>query len=119
MLRREFISLLGSTAAAWPLAAGAQQRERMRRIGVLMALSETDRDAKALLLEFKRGLAESGWTDVRDKVSPLRWFPGGSLKSGQTYRAVPRDILSCVFMISSGTAGWTRTTDLLIHSQAL
>ena len=63
MLRREFISLLCTTAAAWPLAASAQQTERMRRIGVLMALSETDRDARAWLLEFKRGLAESGWTD--------------------------------------------------------
>ena len=59
MLRREFISFLCTTAAAWPLAASAQQTERVRRIGVLMALSE-DRDARAWLLEFKRGLVELG-----------------------------------------------------------
>ena len=60
MLRREFISFLCTTAAAWPLAASAQQTERVRRIGVLMALSEADRDARAWLFEFKRGLVEFG-----------------------------------------------------------
>ena len=63
MRRREFITLLGGVAAAWPLPTKGQQSERMRRIGVLMALPETDQGAKALLLEFKRGLADSGWTD--------------------------------------------------------
>jgi len=76
MRRREFISFLGSTAAAWPLAASAQQTERMRRIGVLMALLETDQDAKALLLEFKRGLAESGWTDGGNIRLDIRWAGG-------------------------------------------
>jgi hypothetical protein len=73
MLRREFIALLCTTAAAWPLAAGALQTERMRRIGVLMALSETDREARAWLLEFKRGLVESGWTDGGNIRLEIRW----------------------------------------------
>jgi putative ABC transport system substrate-binding protein len=73
MLRREFISLLCTTAAAWPLATSAQQTERVRRIGVLMALSEADRDARAWLLEFKRGLVESGWTDGGNIRLDIRW----------------------------------------------
>ena len=73
MLRREFISFLCTTAAAWPLAASAQQTERVRRIGVLMALSEADRDARAWLFEFKRGLVESGWTDGGNIRLDIRW----------------------------------------------
>ena len=75
MRRREFITLVGATVA-YPLAAHAQQPERMRRIGVLMALSEADRGAKALLFEFKRGLAESGWTDGGNILLDIRWAGG-------------------------------------------
>ena len=61
MRRRDFI-LAGGATVAWPLAARAQQPERMRRIGVLMALPEADPAAKELLSEFTQGLAELGWT---------------------------------------------------------
>jgi putative ABC transport system substrate-binding protein len=54
--RREFITLLGG-AAAWPLGGRAQQGERMRRIGVLMAFAEDDPEAKARLAAFRQGLA--------------------------------------------------------------
>jgi putative tryptophan/tyrosine transport system substrate-binding protein len=59
--RREFIAGLGGVAA-WPIAAHAQQVERMRRIGVLMALDETDPEGKAQLSGFTQALAELGWT---------------------------------------------------------
>jgi hypothetical protein len=59
MKRREFISLLGG-AAAWPLAAWAQQSERMRRIGVLMSLAETDPEAQARVAAFRKGLQTLG-----------------------------------------------------------
>jgi putative tryptophan/tyrosine transport system substrate-binding protein len=75
MRRRDFITLVGATFA-YPIAAHAQQPERMRRIGVLMALSEADRGAKALLFEFKRGLAESGWTDGGNILLDIRWAGG-------------------------------------------
>ena len=63
--RREFITLLGGTAAAWPLAARAQPRERMRRIGVLMSLAADDQEGQARLTAFVQGLQELGWTDGR------------------------------------------------------
>jgi len=61
MKRREFITLLGG-AAAWPLAARAQQRERMRRIGVLMNLASDDAEGQARLAAFHQGLQQLGWT---------------------------------------------------------
>ena len=65
MKRRDFITLLGGAAAAWPLAARAQQRERMRRIGVLMSLAADDQEGQARLTAFVQGLQELGWTDGR------------------------------------------------------
>jgi len=76
MTRREFISLLGGAAAAWPLAAQAQQPGRMRRVGVLMAFDENDPEAKAYLSGFTQGLAELGWTDGRNLRMDVRWAAG-------------------------------------------
>jgi putative tryptophan/tyrosine transport system substrate-binding protein len=73
--RREFIAGLGG-AAAWPLAARAQQPDRMRRIGVLTALDENDPDGKARLSRFTQGLAELGWIDGRNIRMDIRWATG-------------------------------------------
>ena len=62
MRRREFISLIGGAAATWPLAARAQQGERMRRIGVLMAITAEDAEAQARIAAFVQGLQQLGWT---------------------------------------------------------
>jgi putative tryptophan/tyrosine transport system substrate-binding protein len=75
MRRRKFITLLGG-AAAWPLAAGAQQADRMRRIGVLMAFEENDPKTKDWLSNFTQGLAELGWTDRRTARMDVRWAAG-------------------------------------------
>jgi putative tryptophan/tyrosine transport system substrate-binding protein len=64
--RREFITLIGGAAAAWPLAARAQERERMRRIGVLMGFAENDEVWQAYLATFRRRLQDLGWTDGRN-----------------------------------------------------
>ena len=64
MRRREFITLLGGAAAAWPLAARAQQGERMRRIGVLMTLAAGDPEGQARVAAFAQGLQQLGWTTV-------------------------------------------------------
>jgi putative tryptophan/tyrosine transport system substrate-binding protein len=60
MRRRQFITLIGS-AAAWPLAVSAQQRERMRRIGVLLRVAQDDPDAQLDLQAFREGLQAAGW----------------------------------------------------------
>jgi putative ABC transport system substrate-binding protein len=70
--RREFITLLGG-AAAWPLAARAQQGDRVRRIGVLMPYGETDPLAKPRVSAFTQALADLGWTDGRNVRMDLRW----------------------------------------------
>ena len=66
MRRREFITVLGGAAVAWPLAARAQQGEPMRRIGVLVNFAEDDRQAQAENLAFLQGLQRLGWTDGRN-----------------------------------------------------
>jgi putative ABC transport system substrate-binding protein len=72
MIRREFITLIGG-AAAWPLAARAQQGDRVRRIGMLLTLDENDPVAKARLSAFTQALAGLGWTDGRNLRMELRW----------------------------------------------
>ena len=74
--RRQFITLLGSAAAAWPLAARAQQPERVRRIGVLLSLEESDPEGKAQLSGFTQGLAELGWIEGRNLRMEVRWGGG-------------------------------------------
>jgi len=71
--RREFITLLGGAAAAWPLAARAQQPDRMRRIGVLMAVPESDPEAQDWLGAFGEGLQQLGWTAGRNIRLDYRW----------------------------------------------
>jgi len=70
--RREFITLLGGAAAAWPLATRAQQAERVRRIGVLLSLEESDPEGKAQLSGLTQGLAELGWIDGRNLRMEVR-----------------------------------------------
>jgi putative tryptophan/tyrosine transport system substrate-binding protein len=73
--RRDFITLLGSVAA-WPLAAGAQQPERMRRIGVLMNLAVGDPEGEARSAAFLQALQQLGWSDGRNVRIDYRWAAG-------------------------------------------
>ncbi len=70
--RRDFIIKLGS-AAAWPLAARAQQSERMRRIGVLMNTASDDAEGQARLVAFHQGLQQLGWTVGHNVRIDYRW----------------------------------------------
>jgi putative ABC transport system substrate-binding protein len=70
--RRQFITLLGG-AAAWPLAARGQQRERMRRIGVLMYLTQQDTESKVYIAAFLQGLGALGWTVGNNLQVDYRW----------------------------------------------
>ena len=73
--RRAFIGVLGG-AAAWPLAARAQQPERVRRVGVLMSLAAQDTVAQVRYAAFLQGLQQSGWEVGRNVRIETRWIPG-------------------------------------------
>ena len=77
MKRREFITLLGGAAVAWPLVARAEQAERVRRIGLLMATAD-DREGQARVAALKQGLQELGWTAGRNIQIETR-FGGGDV----------------------------------------
>jgi putative ABC transport system substrate-binding protein len=75
MSRRYFIATLGGAAAAWPLAARAQQPLGMRRMGMLMAYAERDREGQAFVTTFREALAKLGWVDGRSIQIDIRWAP--------------------------------------------
>jgi len=72
--RRQFITLLGGAAAAWPLAAGAQQAERVRRIGVLMGIAN-DSEGQARMAVFRKTMESLGWIEGRNLQLDYRWAP--------------------------------------------
>ena len=88
--RREFIAGLGG-AAAWTLRARAQQGDRVRRIGNLSPNDESDPGPKSNAAAFTQGLADLGWTDVRNVRIDLRWDGGGDINR---IRALAQEHLS-------------------------
>ena len=96
MRRRQFITLLGG-AAAWPLAARAQQPERMRRVGVLMNANADDPHGQRRLAAFLQGLQQLGWTDGRNLRIDIRWGVGSdserSRRSAAELVALAPDVL--------------------------
>ena len=78
MNRRDFIALVGGAAAAWPLAAWAQQPDGMRRIGVLMGLAEDDQATRARLAAFRQGLEKRGWSEERNVRVEYRFAPASA-----------------------------------------
>jgi putative ABC transport system substrate-binding protein len=76
MKRRDFIALLGSAAALWPLAAHAQQPERSARIGVLMGIGENDPEARPRVEALEQGFQELGWVKGRNLHLDYRWTAG-------------------------------------------
>jgi putative tryptophan/tyrosine transport system substrate-binding protein len=103
MTRREFIALLGGAAAAWPLAARAQQADRMRRIGALMYLAADDPDSPARVAAFARGLQELGWIEGRNIRIDYRWG-GSDFDRVRRYTAELIALAPDVILVSSGSA---------------
>src|SRR5262249_47407604 len=75
--RRDFITLLGGATTAWPIAARAQQSDRMQRIGVLMGYAESNVEGQAFVAAFREGLLKLGWAEGRNLRSDYRWAPPG------------------------------------------
>jgi putative ABC transport system substrate-binding protein len=90
MKRRQFITLIGGAAAAWPLAARAQQRERVRRIGVFMPGTADDPEYQAANAAFLQALGQLGWIVGRNLRIDYRWGAGDV----EHYRAIAADLVS-------------------------
>src|SRR5262245_56174041 len=85
--RRELLAALGGAAAAWPLAARAQQRERVRRIGVLSSVPADDPEIQARMAAFHQGLQETGWIVGRTVRIDYRWSNAGDSEQARKYAA--------------------------------
>jgi len=79
--RRELLAALGGAAAAWPLAARAQQGERVRRIGVLMSLSKDDPEDEQRRAVLQQSLQQLGWSEGRNLHIEYRWFAGEPVRA--------------------------------------
>jgi putative ABC transport system substrate-binding protein len=119
MRRREFITLLGSIAAVWPLtAASAQQPEGMQRIAVLMAYSESDSEAQLELTAFVQELQKLGWTDHRNLRIDKRWaIPSDAAATQRSAKELvalqPDVILSSTKPTTATLLQQTRTTPVV------
>ena len=117
MGRREFITLLGGAAAAWPLAARAQHHERMRRIGVLMGIANTP-EGQRRVAALQEGLVSLGWVEGRTAEIDIRWAAGDKT----SMRAHAQDLIakSSEIIVVNGTQTASvllgETRDLPVYS---
>src|SRR4051812_8260001 len=116
MRRREFITLIGG-AAAWPLAARAQQAERVRRIGALINLSADDPEGQARVAAFLQGLQEAGWAVGRNVRIDIRWGAGDAERirknATELVALAPDVILGNTFPIMAALQQATRTVPIV------
>jgi putative ABC transport system substrate-binding protein len=115
--RREFITLLGSAAATWPISARAQQPDRMRRIGVLMGYAEDDPEAQSRLAAFTQRLAALGWAEGQNLRIDYRWAAGNanlaSAFAKELLALQPEVILSNTTPVTAALHRETRTVPLV------
>ena len=116
--RRDFITLLGGTAATWPLAARAQQPERMRRIGVLMNTAADEPELQARLAAFMQGLQQAGWGAGGNLRIDYRWSPGDQARlrkdAAELVALSPEVILAGVGATTLALQQATRTTPIVM-----
>jgi putative ABC transport system substrate-binding protein len=117
MRRREFVTLLGGVTVAWPLAAHAQQPERMRRIGVLMGFAESDPAGQAQLKAFRASLTKFGWTQGDNLKIEVRWGGADPDRTGMLAKELagmqPDAILTATTLATSAVAHETQTIPIV------
>src|SRR5262245_38233235 len=118
MRRREFNSLLGCAVAAWPIAARAQQPERVRRIGVLMGYPENDLEGPAFFAAFRQALQKLGWMEGRNIRLDTRWASPNDAEARQQFAKEivalqPDLILSAVTPTTAALLQHTRTIPIV------
>jgi len=121
--RRELITLLAGAAAAWPLAASAQQPERMKRIGVLMGYPESDSEAQTKIAAFQDGLQKLGWTEGRNTRIDTRWATPADAESMERFAKElvalqPDLILSSTTPTTAALLQQTRTIPIVFATVA-
>jgi ABC-type uncharacterized transport system substrate-binding protein len=123
MIRREFMTLLGGAAVAWPVAARAQQPERMRRIGVLMNSPLNDSEGKARFAAFLQGLQQLGWADGHNVRIDIRWVGGADIdsarKSAVELVALASDVIVTTTTPSIAGAQQTTRTVPIVFAMAI
>jgi putative ABC transport system substrate-binding protein len=112
--RREFITLLGGAAAAWPLAVQAQQPERMRRIGVVMNLAADDLESQRRKRAFVEGLQQLGWTEGRNIRIDTRWGAGDADRFRQYAAELVALAPDVILVASSAVMGMTRRATRIV-----
>jgi putative tryptophan/tyrosine transport system substrate-binding protein len=123
MKRREFMTLLCGAATAWPLAARAQQPERMPRIGVLMGYPESDSEAQTKIAAFRDGLQKLGWTEGRNTRIDTRWATPADAESMERFAKElvalqPDLILSSTTPTTAALLQQTRTIPIVFATVA-
>src|SRR6266567_9137380 len=123
MRRRELITLLGGATAVWPLAARAQQPDRVRRIGVLMGYAESDSEAQANIAAFRDGLQKLGWTEGRNIRIDTRWAAPADAEAMQRFAKElvalqPDLILSSTTPTTAALLQQTRTIPIVFATVA-
>src|SRR5258706_5059035 len=121
MRRRQFLGVLGG-AAAWPLVADAQERERVRRIGVLMNFAADDPESQRRITAFAQGLQQSGWTDGNSVRVETCWATGDA----ERFRKAAAELLAFApdVIVASGSTSLspllqaTRTVPLVFVNAA-
>ena len=118
MRRREFVTLLGGAAAGWPLAARAQQADRVRRIGVLSTVPADDSESQVRMAAFHQGLQETGWVVGRNLRVDYRWSGAGDAEQVRQYAneliaLKPEVILAVTTSAVGALQQATRTTPIV------
>ncbi len=122
MRRRQFITLLGGAAAAWPLGARAREAGGMRRIGVLMNTTADDPEQQSSIAAFLQVLQQLGWTEGRNVRTDIRWAAGDALE----IRRLAAELVALApdVIVATGTAGMrpllqaTRTVPIVFNNVA-